>query len=55
MAAEPAMKLRRLSVDMVAKIFLNGRTLPDQAINRKQLAQYCVFIHRGCEPKRNAS
>jgi hypothetical protein len=36
MAAEPAMKLRRLSADMVAKMFQNGRTLPDQAINRKR-------------------
>jgi hypothetical protein len=35
MAAEPAMKLRRLTADMVAKLFLNGLTLPDQATNRK--------------------
>jgi hypothetical protein len=36
MAAEPAMKLRRLSADMVAKLFLSGVTLPDQASNRKR-------------------
>jgi hypothetical protein len=35
MAAEPAMKLRRLSSDMVAKLFLSGVTLPDRASNRK--------------------
>jgi hypothetical protein len=35
MAAEPVMKLRRLIADMVAKLFLNGITLPDQALVRK--------------------
>jgi hypothetical protein len=43
MAAEPAMKLRRLSADMVAKLFLNRITLPDQAADRKRVAQFCVF------------
>jgi hypothetical protein len=28
--------LRRLTVDMVAKLFLNGLTLPDQASDRKR-------------------
>jgi hypothetical protein len=42
MAAEPAMKFRRLS-NMVAKLFLNRITLPDQAANRKRAAHFCVF------------
>jgi hypothetical protein len=47
MAAEPAMKLRRLTADMVAKLFLNGLTLPDQAVNRKR----CCAVLRIHSPR----
>jgi hypothetical protein len=47
MAAEPAMKLRRLTADMVAKLFLNGFTLPDQAPNRKR----CCAVLRIRSPR----
>jgi hypothetical protein len=30
------MKLRRLTADMVAKLFLSGVTLPDRALDRKR-------------------
>ena len=57
-AAEPAMKLRRLS-DMVSELFPRAPRLPDQSQNRKELIATAIrviasFVHRNREPKRNA-
>ena len=65
-AAEPARKMRRSTV-MVSRILPRAATLPDRGIRkhgvpanphaaqRDRAAQYCVFVHRWREPKRNGS